>query len=333
VTGDVAFPVENWLLSFTDWVEKMCRFWLIGILIYALVGFLGCEKPGPIALEQEDYPEPLDVRLFTLHERDTLIVSEYNYDLTGLAPNEEERYPGTILVNGIKMDVEGYPYVYSYSRAVFVEKDSVIPVRGQFGTVYEHPRLDVGDVQVSGVVLEKKEVITQIRSVTLIPIRTGILYRIMNEGNAYTLPFVYRANARYGILTQGRGRISAFADAIESPDEITVVEPRPYSLRFRDEDLVLRWNGRPGQHLAVIISLYDESRLRLGKPVMLLKSSVKSNGLKIPSKLVQLLPRTASGKFLLTVVSANRLERRIDGYSGTVLIQAASIHNVALTVK
>jgi hypothetical protein len=311
----------------------MRRTWLIGILILALVGLLGCEKPGPIELIQEEYPEPLDVSLFASHDRDTLVVSEYNYDLTGLAPHEEGRYPGTILINGIKADVEGYPYVYSYSRAVFVDKDSLIPVWGQFGTVIEHPRLDVGNVQVDGILLEKKEVITQIRSVTLLPIRTGILYRMVNEGNAHTVPFVYRANIRYGIHAEGRAHISAFTDAIDSPEEITVVEPKPYSLKFRDEDLVIRWNGKPGQQLHVIISLYDESRLRVGKPVMLLKSSVKSNGLRIPNKLIQLIPRTASGKYLMTVISANRLERRIAGFSGTVLVQAASIHNVGFTLK
>lgn len=314
--------------------EIMRRPWFIGILIFALVGFLGCEKPGPIELQQEEYPEPLDVSLFANHDRDTLVVSEYHYDLTGLAPNEEERYPGTILVNGIKVDVEGYPYVYSYSRAVFVKKDSVIPVQGQnFGAVIEHPRLDVGNVSVNNVQLEKKEVFTQIRSVTLIPIRTGVLYRMMNEGNAYTVPFVYRANTRYGISAEGRAQISAFTDAIDSPDEISVVDPKPYSLKFRDEDLVIRWNGKPGQQLNVIISLYDERRLRVGKPLMLLKSSVKSNGLKIPNKLIQLIPRTTSGKYLLTVISANRVERRIAGFSGTVLVQAASIHNVGFTLK
>lgn len=315
--------------------EMMRRLWSIEILVLALVGLLGCEKPGPIELEQEEYPEPLDVSLFASHDRDTLIVSEYSYDLTGLAPNEEGQYPGTILVNGIKADVAGYPYVYSFSRAVFVDRDSLIPVQGQFGTVIEHPRLDVGNVKVNNVQLEKKEVITEIRGITLLPIRarTGVLYRMVNEGNAYTVPFVYRANTRYGIDAEGRARISAFTDAVDSPDELTVVDPKPYSLKFRDEDLVIRWNGKPGQQLNVLLSLYDETRLRAGKPVMLLKSSVKANGLRIPNKLVQLLPRTASGKYLLTVVSANRLERQMAGFSGTVLVQAASIHNVGFTLK
>jgi hypothetical protein len=304
--------------------------YMVAAVLFALVG---CEKPGPIELLHEEYPEPFEVTFFPVQNQDTLIVSEYSYDLTGLTPQEEEKYPGTILVNGVKADMDGYSYVYSYSRVVLVDKHSPIPVVGQFGQITTYPRLDVGVVKVNEIPLERKEVFTQIRSITTLPIRTGVFYRLVNEGNAYTVPFLFRANQLYGVTAEGRGSVASFTEVVATPDEITVLEPKPYGLLFRDEDIVVRWKGKPGQQLIVLVSAYDEKRLRPGKPLVQLKSSVQSNGLRIPNKLVQLIPKTASGKYLLTVVSANRTERTIAGYTGTVLVQAASIHNVGITLK
>ncbi len=303
------------------------------VMMIALIGLTSCERPGPIEVFREEAREPAEVTLLVGKESDTLVVSESAFDLTGLLNDEEERYPATMLVNGVKSDLDGSQVVSSYSRVILRDKDSPFQITGRWGRLDEYPRLDVGIVKVNSTVLERAEAIIQIRSLTLIPVRAGVFYKLVNQGNERANPFVFRPNTSYRIDAEGKGNIPPFVEHISSPDEVTLLEPKPYALALRDEDLTLRWEGRSGRQVSVLISLYNEELKLPGKALMLLKSSTKGNALLIPARLLKLIPKTSTSRYVLTFVSANRSEERITGYSGNVLVQSSSIHNVAFTLR
>lgn len=311
----------------------MSRIVLSVTMVFVLIGLVGCDRPGPIEVYKDEAREPAEVTLLLGKQNDTLVVAESTYDFTGLLNEEEDAYPATMLVNGVKSDLDGNRVVYSYSRVILRDKNSPLTISGRFGQLDDYRRLDVGTVRVNGTVLERYEAIIQIRSLTLLPVRAGVFYKLVNEGNEQTKPFVFRASTEYALDADGKNNIAPFVKRINSPDEITLTEPKPYSLSFRDEDLVLRWQGKAGQRVNVLISLYDEEQKLPGKPIMLLKPSVKANALLIPSKLLQLVPRTSSGRYVLTIISSNRAEEQVAGYSGKVLVQSSSIHNVAVTLR
>lgn len=303
------------------------------VMMIVVIGLTGCERPGPIEVYREEAREPAEVTLLVGKENDTLVVSESAFIFTGLLNDEEERYPATMLVNGVKSDLDGNRSVYSYTRVILRDKDSPFQITGRWGRLDEYPRLDVGIVKVNSTVLERAEAIIQIRSLTLIPVRAGVFYKLVNQGNEQTKPFLFRANTDYAIDLEGKGNISPFVGRINSPDEVTLVEPKPYTLSLRDEDLTVRWEGKSGGHVSILISLYDEELKLPGKSLMLLKQSTKGNALLIPAKLLKLIPKMSTSRYVITLVSANRSEEGITGYSGKVLVQSSSIHSIAFTLR
>ena len=213
----------------------------ISVLMLILVG---CERPGPIILQPDTSTDQIEVISLVGKQTDSTVVFEHTYDRTGLAPTVEEDYPATILVNGVRSDLGEHRTQYSYSRMVVNDRLTTIPVQGRFGRIDLPSPIDVGRATVNQTELERLDAIVQIRSTVLLPIRTGVFYKLLNEGNQITNPFIYYPSNEYVVSAEGRGPIKPFSVDIASPDDLRILEPRTLSLVLRNADLTLRWQGK-----------------------------------------------------------------------------------------
>jgi hypothetical protein len=300
-------------------------------IVMLLLLLSACQENNPVELAENPASEPVEVIL--PRERDTTVVEETTLDLTGLIRQDDNNYPGTVLVTGVKSDIGGTRTQLSYARILLEDLQSSITVKGNFGSYTGYQHLEVGKARLDNVEFDVAEWIIQIKSLTLLPVKAGFFYKLGFDGIQVTKPIVYVPRHHYLVEAEGKGPIQPFGLTIDSPDEVTLLNPRPDGLVFRDEDLVLRWAGHTGDSVRVIISTYDETRGRALKPLIVLTASPRSNSLVFPSKLLKLIPTNADDRYMMTFVSANRRIALLDGYPYKVLLQAASIHNILISLR
>jgi len=300
-------------------------------VVMLLLSLPACQGNNPVELAENPIAEPVEVIL--PRERDTTVVQETTLDLTGLIQQDDDNYPGTVLVTGVKSDVGGARTQLSYARILLKDLRSPITVKGNFGSYTGYQHLEIGTAKLDNVEFDVAEWIIQIKSLTLLPVRAGFFYKLGFDGVQVTKPIEYLPRHHYFVEAQGKGQVKAFGLTMDSPDEVTLLNPRPQGLVFRDEDLVIRWTGQSGDSVRVIISTYDEARGRALKPLMVLTASPRSNSLVFPSKLLKLIPTNADDRYMMTFVSANRQIATLDGYPDRVLLQAASIHNILISLR
>lgn len=312
------------------------------VLLAAVVLLLqACNENSPIELKDQRTPDAVEVS-FLKYRPDTTIIegleAEPTRDVTGLTQEDEEKYPATFLINGGKTDFAGGQSAFSLSRLIVKDKKTPIPFSGTVGKLNIIPHLDVGKAKIDDSEFNKTELIVQIKSVVLIPIRAGVVYKLANDRTQNTSgfrgfnPFEYKPNYNYVIEAEGKDSIGQFSKTIVSPDQVTIVNPKPAGLVFSDEDLVLQWNGGVGEVVRLMISTYDERTGHVQKPLMLLTARPMTNSLVISSKVLKLIPKAPNGRYMLSFISTNRYETSIPGYNDKVLVQAASIHNITVSL-
>jgi hypothetical protein len=155
---------------------------------------------------------------------------------------------------------------------------------------------------------------------------------LLDQNDQPISDFTYAPRQSYRFRADGRGKVGSFELAVQSPEEITVVEPRAGSVVFRDEDLQIRWSGAIGSTFRILISSFDPKSNIPVKPLLEVGVKEGTNSIVLPAKILKGI-QTGGGRFLFSVVSSNRIRTRIPGYPQDVLVQASSIHNVLLWLK
>ncbi|MCX6143722.1 MAG: hypothetical protein NTZ35_10905 [Ignavibacteriales bacterium] len=294
----------------------------------ALLWLVGCQEKSPVELALDQSTATLEVKV--LPAVDSTLIVDASVDTSGVMQQEEQLYPATFLVNGVKTDLGASRSTFSYSRILLNDKKK--PISGS-GKVVGYLGLDVGTAKVNAVDLPK----------TMRPYRTGTsFYPDQNAGSAYTLvdqdnqpigSFTYASGQTYRFVADGRGSVTPFELAIASPEEITVLEPKAGSVVFKNDDLQVRWSGKVGGTFRVLISSFDARSNVPVKPLLQIEVIEGSNSLTVPAKVLKSLQANSDGRYLFSFISMNRSVTSVPGYTGNVLVQAASIHNIQLWVK
>jgi hypothetical protein len=294
----------------------------------ALLWLVGCQENSPVELALEQNAATLELKV--LPAIDSTLIVDASVDTSGVMQQEEQQYPATFLINGVKTDVGSSRSSFSYSRILLNDKRS--PIR-ELGKVIGYLGLDVGTAKVNTVDLPK----------TLRPYRTWTSFSpAYNAGRAYTLVdqdnqpvgnFSYAAGQTYRFVADGRGSVSPFELAISSPEEITILEPKAGSVVFKNDNLEVRWSGKIGGSFRVLISSYSARSNTPIKPLLQVDVKEGSSSLTLPAKVLKSLQANSDGRYLFSFISMNRSEASIPGYTEKVLVQAASIHNIQLWVK
>ena len=309
------------------------------ILIVATLWIVGCQEKLPVELTTEQSAAALEVKV--LPAIDSTLIVDASVDTSGVLQTEELAYPATLLVNGVKTDFGSYRSTFSYSRILLNDKRRPITqssgLSSQSGQgpakVIGYLGLDVGNAKVNTVDLPK----------TFRPLRTwsstspgqnaGKTYTLVDQDDVPIPNFTYAAGQRYRFAADGKNTVSSFAKEIESPDEITVLEPKAGSILFRNEDLRLRWDGKRGEDLRLLISSFDAKSNVPVKPLIQVSIEEGSSSIIIPAKVLQSVRANSEGRYLFSFISSNKVTTTVPGYDGNVLVQAASIHNVLLWLK
>lgn len=298
------------------------------LLLMAALWIVGCQENLPVELTPEQSASALAVRVLPVI--DSTLIVDASVDTSGVLQSEEQTYPATFLVNGVKTDFGSSRSAFSYSRILINDKRNKITDGSS--KVIGYLSVDVGNAKVNTVALPK----------TLRAVRTYTSYQpSWNAGPAYTLvdqdnepvpSFTYAPGQNYRFAADGRGAVSSFQLGIQSPEEITVTEPKAGSIVFRSDDLHVNWNGKHGELMRVLISSYDSKAVVPVQPLVELTID-GDNSIIIPAKVLQALQANRNGEYLFSFVSSNRTETKIAGYADNVLVQAASIHNILLWLK
>jgi hypothetical protein len=298
------------------------------LAVVSLFWLVGCQENSPVQLALDQSTPALEVKV--LPAIDSTLIVDASVDTSGVMQQEEQLYPATFLVNGVKTDVGASRSSFSYSRILLNDKRSPI---SELGKVIGYLGLDVGTAKVNTVDLPK----------TLRPYRTWTTFSPdYNAGRAYTLVdqdnqpignFAYAAGQTYRFVADGRGSVTPFELAISSPEEITVLEPRAGSVVLKDDDLQVRWSGTVGGTFRVLISSYSARSNVPVKPLLQIDVKEGTNSLTLPAKVLKSLQANSDGRYLFSFISMNRSVASIPGYTEKVLVQAASIHNIQLWVK
>lgn len=298
------------------------------LALSAVLWLVGCQDKLPVELTLEQSAAALEVKV--LPAIDSTLIVDASVDTSGVLQWEEQSYPATFLVNGVKTDFGGYRSTFSYSRILLNDKRS--PIKN-FGKVIGYLGLDVGKAKVNSFDLPKTYRPFRTWSSFLPQVNAGPAYTLVDQDNQPIANFTYASGQRYRFVADGRGAVSPFELAIQSPEEVTVLEPRAGSIVFRSENLQIRWSGKCGESFRVLVSSFDARFTVAVKPILQVDVREGSNSIVLPAKVLQSLKASADGRYLFSFISSNRSEARIPGYPENVLVQAASIHNVLLWLK
>ncbi len=302
------------------------------ILVVALT-LSACDQPNSIELVDERASAPLEV-IFLKENGDTPIIKESSIDITGLTKLDQEQYAGSILITSVESDLRSYVERLSYARIILEDRTKPFPLTGSFGTYSTYPVIDVGKARLDNADFDLNEWILRIRSTLRTHVvRTGVFYKLGNDGNQVGKPFLFEYDHEYVLDVEGRDSVQPFTMGIQTPGRLTLQGLSSRTLMFRDEDLVLRWQGAAGSSVQVIFSTYNELEGRAAKPQMMLRANPRGNSLVVSSSILRLLPESVSGEFLVSVVSANRRIAAIEGFPHKVLVQAATIQNFLVTLR
>jgi len=300
--------------------------------ILALVGLfwlVGCQENSPVELALDQTTAALEVKV--LPAIDPTLIVDASVDTSGVMQQEEQLYPATFLINGVKTDLGDSRSSFSFSRILLNEKKK--PISDSSGKVIGYQGLDVGTAKVNTVDLPK--VLRPFRTWTSFSpdINAGRAYTLVDQDNLPVGNFTYASGQTYRFVADGRGLVSPFELAISSPEEITILEPKAGSVVFKNDDLQIRWSGKVGGTFRVLISSFNARSNVPVKPLLQVEVKEGLNSVTLPAKVLKNLQANSDGRYLFSFISMNRSVTSVPGYSGNVLVQAASIHNIQLWVK
>lgn len=298
------------------------------LVIVAVLWMVGCQEKLPVELTGEQSTAALEVRV--LPAIDSTLIVDASVDTSGVLQTEEQAYPATFLVNSVKTDFGTHRSTFSYCRILLNDKKRPIQ---NLGKVIGYLGLDVGNAKVNTIDLPKTDRPYRTWSSFSPNQNAGRAYTLVDRDNQPVADFTNTAVQRYRFVADGRGAVSSFEIAIQSPEEITVLEPRAGSIVFRDEDLHVRWDGKRGGELRLLISSFDTKSNVSVKPLLEVSIQEGANSIIVPAKVLQGVRANHDGRYLFSFISSNRNTATVPGYSENVLVQAASIHNVLLWLK
>ncbi len=284
-----------------------------------ILGFLllaGCQKPADIALTPEVIDDNLEVLAVALPDSNIAVSS---VDSSGVLPEDQVNYNGSFVVQSVTWDAGSSVLSAAYSRVFFA--DSIVRVLGRrVGT----GGMDVGTLSLNGSLMVKWPY--RISLGRIFGVDTSI-----TRGVEYLVDLTqsYQSDHAYSWTVMTR-LVPVFTVSIQTPEDLTVLSPRGGAVIPRTKDLDIRWNGGKGK-MSVIVSQYDPPT-RTVKPILELRVKANNGKAVVPAKLLSTLPQQRY--FVLTFILANRKEVTVtQPATGTILVQAAAVHNCYVEVR
>jgi hypothetical protein len=289
--------------------NTMHRLLIILTLLAVVVG--GCTHPTDIDLALEQGGNDLEIT--TLAPADSNLATAA-VDSSAVLPSDQKRFAGLLLINDVKYDAgTGTPAHVALASAYFADLSRPLHL-GQITFGYYGLSLGptLAPLTINGAPMLR------------IPHRVKVLGTPVHWGYEYVrdITAAYSAGTQY-VFRASPDSVGAIEASIDSPEDVNVLAPLGKSIIPRTNDLVMRWTGRGD--ITIVVSTYNPL-INKTRPVLTLHPRVNRGHATLTSRVLRALPKDRY--YVFTFVIANRRESlTVNGYAGTILLQAASVYN------
>ncbi len=297
--------------------SKFC----ISLFVACLFAVPACRKPGPVELQDKTQSAISDVQPISS-------VSDFwnDSDTTGLVAADQSSYFGELVVAGVRYDSPTQSHTVSLARAIFRSSSDSIMYNGK---LLGYRTLDVGGVYIDGLPLYSIPTRIKLNASGTSDTVVGVHYQLINKDGVGGRGFTFVPSHTYQWRNSSGNPVVLNVD-FRSPKEVRVVRPTPLDIILQNEGLPVEWTGGEDT-LRLIISVFEVGKSPI--PIMRLRIQSDSKIVTIPAKIMELLPTERSSLFVFTFVSQTRSTVQANGFPDRVLVHAASIHNLLLTVR
>jgi hypothetical protein len=284
-----------------------------GVCSILLVVAAGCQKPDPVVVDPVESTEGLvEVTPIAAPDTNQTLTS---VDTTGVTPQDAANFTAFVLIANVEYDAgPAGSATQAFSTVYFADRANPFFFNGKtlgfFG-------LDLSPaITINGLPMIR------------LPHRLRVpgVLRDTTFGYVYAKDLVglHQPNTMYTWAVPTVSAMGAFSTSIVTPDNVQVLAPAGGSVLPRNRDLLLRWTGKG--ELNLVISVINPLTKRV-RPLMKLHPRINTGKAIIDQRVLQLLPPERF--FVFTFVIANRREPPpVTPYQGSILVQAASVHNI-----
>ena len=296
---------------------------IIITIFFSILFLAGCQKPDPISLTSPDNGQQSSVEVVTPGTTVAPLVSTSNIDSSKYFPTLESKSFGNLIIEGSQYDSPTEHHEAAAAIAVFYNRTSPVVINRD--TLFN--TLDPGTITVDQLALRS---MTQVHSFHERPDTAfGTQYLLYAEDNVGGKGFSFDGGREYEWKSAGSIQLPSFDLTIATPEEIHIVSPDVRTTIRLSSNLVVRWTGGADTIRILIRAMEGDTP---GKLWFQLRLNKNNGRVIIPEAVLALLPHDHS-EFMFSFTSSNTSRVPLNGFSGDVLIQTVTTHNLVLHVK
>lgn len=286
------------------------------LFILTVLFMWGCSDIQPVSIVDDSTDSELIQMNAVSLSTDSLFVSS-GVDSSGITGDGNGKYFARMIVTGIRYDLPLRSDSLLQAEAIFLDRLNPIQANGR---VNAYPSFNLGAIILNGDTLPMQQRRNRIFGVDSL---LGYKYQMRKS-------YSYESGKIYRWQVSGNNTIDSADVSIVSPSEIRVYDISP-KIISADVPLSIKWSCA---NKIVNIFISKESGLlqKSWTPILHLKVRNTKGEVTIPPKILEILPIHQHQRFLFTFSSESRFTRSISGYSDSVLVEAASLHNILMNV-
>ncbi len=293
-----------------------------GILLLSGLLILGCDKPAPTELVQDQ--NQLQVQVIAKDTQDEFYSN--GFDTTGVV-SDLSKLQNVITVTGAKITYQNFTAKASLAQTIFF--DMKMPVHTQHGRIVGYRTVTPGTVKFNGITAKQ------------IPLRVmfrdhgsfgdsllGDRYVLYSGRNNNVNPFNYTAGSfvSYFFKPDSMGRAVSFN--IRTPAEINANVKIKGSRKNNNLEATLEWDNSSADPVEIILGAWVRNS-NLAFPLYRIKP--KDNGrVKLPASLLNSIPQDKFDKFIFTFIRRN--EGTQPFLNDRLHIKSQTIHTIIVDI-
>ncbi len=294
-------------------------------LIFCLVLlFAGCNKPGPVALVDNDL-QSQDLEVLNTNVSSGSMFSGDDIDTNGLFLSVPRKMFGQLVLAGTEYDTPFEHHEAVMARAVFFDRSTPVLFHGD---TVGYKTLDLGLVRINDIFLQqipKKILFPRLGIDTIL----GYQYFLYNKDGTSLSGLQYEGSLLYKWEGTGSLEFPQFARNITSPPVLHVTSPKPTDVVVVSRNLPVTFQGG-GQTIKVLIS--DVQGLARPHPIIQLQFRGNQKRFVIPETILKMLPQ-GRNRFVFTFSNETSALFQINGFGDDVLVTSIYSHSLLLQIR
>ncbi len=303
---------------------------LLTYILFSIVIFAGCEKPGPIELVDTSTPSQSISIDTTGTGQQSLITSNPSVDSSGLFGATGGKAFGLMLVAGAHFDDVNEHHDASLAQLIFF--DPLQPIIHNNDTV-SYRLVNVGEVRINGLLLARVPQHFTISGISFFDTVIGLQYSLFSKDGIGGRGFQFNSNSQYVFRNLNTPGFPIFAETVFTPAMIRVISPQAGDVIDPSKNLRFQLQGNANE-VSIIIRKrpLGNASIEQEKPLLRLKAKKKDDEIVIPSSLLRSLPRQTEKYIFSFQVDVTRKKRMV-GFLSDVYLTGSYVHHLMLKIK